>query len=127
MYILDTHTLLWFLENSDELPASTRETIENHSGISVSIVSLWEIAIKMNIGKLSISFPFEEIFDEIHTLQIGILPITQEDLSNYKNLPLVHRDPFDRMIIAQAISRNQSVISKDSQIDGYSVSRVWGS
>ena len=68
MYILDTHTLLWFLENSDELPATTRETIENNSDISVSIVSLWEIAIKMNIGKLSISFPFEEIFDEIHTL-----------------------------------------------------------
>lgn len=127
MYILDTHTLLWFLENSDELPATTRETIENNSDISVSIVSLWEIAIKMNIGKLSISFPFEEIFDEIHTLQIGILPITQEDLSNYKNLPLVHRDPFDRMIIAQAISRNQSVISKDSQFDGYSVSRLWDS
>ncbi|MEL6190589.1 MAG: PIN domain-containing protein [Bacteroidota bacterium] len=67
------------------------------------------------------------MFDEIHTLQIGILPITQEDLSNYKNLPLVHRDPFDRMIIAQAISRNQSVISKDSQFEGYSVSRVWDS
>lgn len=123
--MLDTHTLLWFLENSKELPATTKDTIENDPDISVSIVSLWEIAIKMNIGKLTISFSIDELFEEIYNLHITVLPITQDDLKNYKNLPLVHRDPFDRMIISQAISTNQSVISKDGQFDGYSIARVW--
>ncbi|MEM6767665.1 MAG: type II toxin-antitoxin system VapC family toxin [Bacteroidota bacterium] len=107
------------------MPATTKDTIENDPDISVSIVSLWEIAIKMNIGKLTISFSIDELFEEIYNLHITVLPITQDDLKNYKNLPLVHRDPFDRMIISQAISTNQSVISKDGQFDGYSIARVW--
>ena len=79
-YLLDTHTLIWFLENDPRLPAVTRTQIETTPTIFVSIVSVWEIAIKANIGKLDLSFPFSTIAPNLISLEIAELPITFTDL-----------------------------------------------
>ncbi|MBD1874760.1 type II toxin-antitoxin system VapC family toxin [Nodosilinea sp. FACHB-131] len=123
--LLDTHTLIWFLDNDIRLPASTRRQIETTPAVSVSVASLWEIAIKANIGKLDLSAPFSNIEPNIVTLGITQLSISFKDLEIYLSLPLHHRDPFDRILIAQAISYSLCLVSKDTQMDAYSIQRLW--
>jgi PIN domain nuclease of toxin-antitoxin system len=125
-HLLDTHTLIWFLENDPRLPPATRTQIETTPTIFTSIVSLWEIAIKANIGKLSLSFPFNTIAPNLVTTGITELPITFKDLEIYLSLPLHHRDPFDRILIAQAMNHSLSFISQDTQMDAYPIQRLWG-
>lgn len=124
-YLLDTHTLIWFLENDPRLPSITRTQIETTPTIFISIVSLWEIAIKANIGKLALSLPFNTIEPNLITAGITQLPITFKDLEIYLSLPLHHRDPFDRILIAQAMNYSLSLISQDVLIDAYSIQRLW--
>jgi PIN domain nuclease of toxin-antitoxin system len=125
-YLLDTHTLIWFLENDPRLPSTTRTQIETTPTIFISIVSLWEIAIKANIGKLTLSFPFDTIEPNLINAGINQLPITFKDLEIYLSLPLHHRDPFDRLLIAQAINGSLILISKDTQMDAYPIKHLWG-
>ena len=124
-HLLDTHTLIWFLENDPQLPASTRNLIETTPTVYISIVSLWEIAIKTNIGKLNLSFPFNTIEPNLITLGITQLPITIKDLETYLTLPLHHRDPFDRILISQAINHSLSFISRDTEFRPYPIQQVW--
>ena len=124
-HLLDTHTLIWFLENDPQLPASTRSLIETTPTIYISIASLWEIAIKTNIGKLNLSFPFNTIEPNLITLGITQLPITIKDLETYLTLPLHHRDPFDRILISQAINHSLSFISRDTEFRPYPIQQVW--
>jgi PIN domain nuclease of toxin-antitoxin system len=100
--LLDTHALLWFLGNNPKLPKSTKEKIENTESVFVSLASIWEIAIKVNIGKLSLTTPLETIRENLITLNIQQLAITYEDAITYASLPLTstHRDPFDRILVA---------------------------
>jgi PIN domain nuclease of toxin-antitoxin system len=125
-YILDTHTLIWFLENDPRLPSAVRTQIETTPTIFISIVSLWEIAIKANIGKLTLTFPFNTIEPNLTSTGITQLPITFKDLEIYLSLPLHHRDPFDRLLIAQAMNYSLTFISQDSQMNAYSIQRFWG-
>jgi PIN domain nuclease of toxin-antitoxin system len=125
-YLLDTHTLIWFLENDPRLPSSTRITIETTSTLFISIVSLWEIAIKANIGKLTLTFPFKTIAPSLTATGITQLPITFNDLEIYLSLPLHHRDPFDRLLVAQTIGYSLIFISQDPQMDAYPIQRLWG-
>ncbi len=124
-HLLDTHTLIWFLENDTRLPTITRTQIETTPTIFISIVSLWEIAIKANIGKLTLALPFSTIEPNLTTAGITQLPITFKDLEIYLSLPLHHRDPFDRILIAQAINHSLTFISQDTQMDVYSIKRFW--
>jgi PIN domain nuclease of toxin-antitoxin system len=124
-YLLDTHTLIWFLENDPRLPSGTRTQIETTPTIFVSIVSLWEIAIKANIGKLDLSFPFSTVAPNLVSLGITEIPITFKDLEIYLSLPLHHRDPFDRILIAQAMNHSLIFISQDTQMDAYPIQRFW--
>jgi PIN domain nuclease of toxin-antitoxin system len=124
-YLLDTHTLIWFLENDPRLPPATGTQIETTPTIFVSIVSLWEIAIKANIGKLDLSFPFSTIAPNLVSLGITEIPITFKDLEIYLSLPLHHRDPFDRILIAQAMNHALIFISQDTQMDAYPIQRFW--
>jgi PIN domain nuclease of toxin-antitoxin system len=124
-HLLDTHTLIWFLENDSRLPSITRTQIETTPTVFVSIVSLWEIAIKANIGKLTLSFPFNTIAPNLITAGITQLPITFKDLEIYLSLPLHHRDPFDRLLIAQTIEYSLIFISQDTQMDAYPIQRLW--
>ncbi len=91
----------------------------------MSIASVWEMSIKVSLGKLDISGSFEEVMDDIYGNGIQLLPITfYHTLQQYK-LPFHHRDPFDRMIVSQAIAEDMSIISADSQLDAYSIRRIW--
>jgi PIN domain nuclease of toxin-antitoxin system len=93
--------------------------------VCVSIVSIWEIAIKINIGKLTLKTDFQVIEQNLIEQDISILPIKIAAIQTYLNLPLHHRDPFDRIIIAQSIDLALTIMSCDSQFDAYPVTRLW--
>ena len=125
--LLDTHTLLWFIAGSASLSAYTRSLIEDVSNEKfVSIVSIWETAIKVSIGKMSLSAPFDVLFPR--QLQINgfdLLPVKIEHTSVITTLPFHHRDPFDRLLIAQAIDEKLALVSIDDVFDAYGVTRLW--
>ncbi|UBF24110.1 type II toxin-antitoxin system VapC family toxin [Kovacikia minuta CCNUW1] len=123
--LLDTHTLLWFLNNEFKLPASIKQQIENTEFVFASIASIWEIAIKVNVGKLTLLSPLETIQLNMVALSIQELTISFADVQCYINLPLHHRDPFDRMLIAQAINHSLVIVSADTAFDAYPIQRVW--
>ena len=125
MLLLDTHTLIWFLDNDSRLPLGTKQQIESAEAVCVSIVSLWEIAIKINIGKLTLTTDFQAIEQNLIEQDISILQIDIAAIQIYLNLPLHHRDPFDRILIAQSISRALTIVSCDRQFDAYPVTRLW--
>jgi PIN domain nuclease of toxin-antitoxin system len=123
--LLDTHALIWFLNNDPKLPSIVKERIETSSLVFVSIASLWEIAIKLGLGKLSFQFEFQEIPAFLEQLEIVVLSIKFSDVECYLKQPLHHRDPFDRMLIAQAINNSLTIISQDVQFDAYPIQRLW--
>jgi PIN domain nuclease of toxin-antitoxin system len=101
--LLDTHTLLWFLADDPKLPSRVKSSIENADRVRVSMATVWEIAIKISIKKLKLDFEFMELADFLAQTGIETLDISFADLEHYRTLPLHHRDPFDRILIAQAI------------------------
>lgn len=125
--LLDTHTLLWFLNNDSRLPVSVRQKIEETELVFVSVISIWEIAIKINIGKLNIQTSFEAIKENMNALNIQELPVVFDDSLTYIGLPPLkeHKDPFDRMIVAQAMRRSLILVSADKKLDAYPISRLW--
>ena len=125
--LLDTHTLHWFLNNDSRLPVGVRRKIEETELVFVSAVSLWEIAIKINIGKLNILTSFEAIKENMNALNIQELPIEFDDSLAYIGLPILkqHKDPFDRMIVAQATRRSLTLVSADKKLDAYPINRLW--
>ncbi|MBK8465718.1 MAG: type II toxin-antitoxin system VapC family toxin [Chloracidobacterium sp.] len=125
--LLDTHTLLWFIAGSSNLSTDARNLIEDteHEKF-VSIASIWETAIKTSIGKMTLSAPFEALFP--HQLQINgfeLLPVKVGHASVVLTLPFHHRDPFDRLLIAQAIDENMTLVSVDEVFDKYETTRLW--
>lgn len=120
--LLDTHTFLWYIWGTDDLGEENRKLIENPSNAKIlSIASLWEIAVKVNIGKLRISVPITTLVPS----EIQIISINLNHLEVYTQLPLFHRDPFDRLIIAQSISENLPILSVDNKFDRYAVTKIW--
>ena len=126
MYLLDTNALLYFLYDSEKLSKKASEVIyHNDEKISVSIVSMWEIAIKSSIGKLEIKSSISKIADICEKEQLEILSIKPFHLDEISHLPLIHGDPFDRLIISQAIAENLVIITKDRTIPQYNVKVLW--
>jgi PIN domain nuclease of toxin-antitoxin system len=124
--LLDTHTFLWFINDSPELSDNAAELLESDVNPLLSIASLWEIAIKVNIGKLTLPDDYERFIpQQIALNNLEVLPISLEHLTVVSKMPLHHRDPFDRLLIAQSITENIPIISADAQFDRYSVSRKW--
>ncbi len=129
-YLIDTHIFIWFVENLPSLRQSIKTLIEDENNqIFISIASLWEISIKTSINKLQINRRFDEIIDVLNDNSIEILPITFAHTVESNRLPFHHRDPFDRMIVAQAIVEKIDFISADAIFDDYlkntSVKRIW--
>jgi len=126
-YLLDTHTLLWFLQGDKKLSDKARQLIDSpRNSQFLSIVSLWEIALKVSLGKLVLDKPFERLFPEqLHFNRIQILNITVDSLIKLTTLPFHHRDPFDRLIIAQALVEEFPIIGADTAFDAYGISREW--
>ena len=125
MYLLDTHTLLWFLRDSPQLSKKALEIITTENKVYVSIASLWEIAIKKSIGKLEFKHSIEKIAELCHEKDILILQIQPKYFDKIIKLPNIHNDPFDRLIISQAIIENLVIITKDTIIPKYSVKTIW--
>ncbi len=126
-YIIDTHTFLWYGGNDKRLSDTSKNIIENpQNQIFISIASLWEIAIKNSIGKLEIAIPYREIITEIDKSDFVILPITFADTIIVNKLPWKHKDPFDRIILAQSIVNQIPIISIDVIFDEYDeIERIW--
>ncbi len=116
--LLDTHILLWHLADSPKLSLETSALIENPAHQKfLSIVSLWEIEIKRTLGKLEITQPIEMLLPK----EITVLPLRIEHIAHLKNLPFHHKDPFDRIMIAQAIIEGFTVITDDGFFKFYDV------
>jgi PIN domain nuclease of toxin-antitoxin system len=125
-FLLDTHGLLWMIQGNLQLSERARAVLTNNDNqLYFSVASIWEIVIKMNIGKLKISHTIEDIYTLLAQLKIEILSIDRPDLIQYLNLPLHHRDPFDRVLIAQAIERGLVLVSADESFEAYLVQRLW--
>jgi PIN domain nuclease of toxin-antitoxin system len=121
--LLDTHILIWLLEGNQNLNPKVKQVIEDETNsLYISIVSLWEIAIKTSLNKLQLELPLEKIIcDFVLPSGIKILPIDIAHLLTLQNLPFNHRDPFDRLLIAQAKSETLTLVSEDSVFRQYQV------
>ena len=124
-FLLDTHTFIWLTENNPCLPDRLRDIIDDADFVYLSIASLWEIAIKLKLGKLLLQRDYETIGPAIEASDILILPIAFADTVQVRHLPLHHGDPFDRILIAQGINSSLPIISTDLKFDAYPVQRIW--
>lgn len=116
--LIDTPILLWYVEGNESLPVAWREQIQSRDNQKmVSIASLWEITIKTNIGKLKIKYPLNQLIPA----EFQLLPISVPHLMAYQVLPLHHRDPFDRILIAQAQTDGFTIMTKDPNFPLYDV------
>ena len=125
MLLLDTHTFLWYLNADPRLPDSTRERIQTSDKVYVSIASFWEMAIKCSLGKLELSFPITKIMEDCASLDFEILHISSAHLEAVQHLPWIHRDPFDRLLIAQARCDDLTLVTEDMYIPQYDVKSIW--
>jgi PIN domain nuclease of toxin-antitoxin system len=126
-FLLDTHVVLWHISKNPRLSQKAKEIVEAKSDLFFSVASLWEIVIKINIGKLLLDCPFESFLDYVSVMNPEIIPIEIESLKIYLNLPLPpkHRDPFDRILVAQAMDYSLEIVSRDEKFDSYPIQRVW--
>ncbi len=125
--LLDTHTFLWFVDDNPSLSQSARVLIESEdSQPFLSVASLWEIAIKISLGKLTLKQPYETFIPQQLALNgIGVLNISLEHTAAIATLPFHHRDPFDRLIAVQAKIDEMVLLSADPIFDAYGAKRVW--
>lgn len=129
-FLLDTHAFLWFVSGSVELSNTARNLIENdRHEIYFSIASLWEISIKVAIGKLQIQGTYETVINDLTANEINLLPLNFSHTVCQTKLPFHHHDPFDRILVSQTIIENIDFISRDKIFDLYldkqSITRIW--
>ena len=125
--LLDTHAFLWFLANDRSLSATALQAIANPpNDVFVSTASAWEIAIKASSGKLTLVRPFASIFpQQLAQNNLDLLPIETDHLAGLFSLPSIHRDPFDRLLVAQAIVEGMTLVTADAHLAGYPVPILW--
>lgn len=116
--LLDTNALLWLLDGDERLGTDARRGIEAADTLNVSVASLWEISIKISIGKLA---PVPRLRDAVRELGLARLDIADEHLATLETLPMLHRDPFDRLLICQAMTGGLTVLTADEQFPQYGV------
>jgi len=119
-YLLDTHALIWYFEESHRLPNKIKEMIKNPvNQVAISISSLWEITIKISLGKLNLDLPLNDFLDEMYYSDFEIIGIEVEHCKILGELAMMHKDPFDRIIISTAITEGCILISADENIKKY--------
>jgi PIN domain nuclease of toxin-antitoxin system len=125
--LLDTCALLWIAADSDQISVTARKILAApESECFYSLASLWEIAIKIGLRKLDLPVTLKTFFDELdRNPKRRMLSIQKEHLLRYATLPFHHRDPFDRLIVAQALSEDFSIVGNDTAFDAYGVRRLW--
>ena len=125
-YLIDTHTLLWYFDDSPALPDAITETIENaNTRKYMSVASLWEFTIKHSLGKLAFEGGIDAFWNMAVANKLNILQVNGSHLSVLEKLPLLHRDPFDRLIVATAIAEAMTVLTADQNIRRYDVMWAW--
>jgi PIN domain nuclease of toxin-antitoxin system len=127
-FLLDTHTFLWFIGGSPNLSSQARQLIEDAGNERlISIASLWEMSIKASLGKLKLNLSFPDMVREhISGNSMKLLHISPDHLDIVRTLPFHHKDPFDRLLIAQSLSKNILVLSRDQVFDDYAgMQRIW--
>lgn len=124
--LLDTHAVIWFITEDEQLPRKSKLLIEDKGNACfVSIASLWEMGIKHSLGKLDLKEDIQIIFDLIDQSELILLPITTTHILTSTFLPFQHRDPFDRLLIAQAKTEGLTIIIKDNAFKHYEASLIW--
>ena len=126
-YLLDTHVVVW-LTGIDEwkLSQKSKEIIlHGQHDLNISVVSLWEIALKVNKNKLNLGITLGELIEKILQSRIAITPLNTKYIIGLANLPDIHSDPFDRLIISTAISENWTILTADDNIKKYAVKWAW--
>ena len=124
--LLDTNAFLYFINDDSVLSDENKSLIESQIEILISIASLWEIAIKLSIGKLSLPDTFSNFIPlQLEKNSIDVLPITLIHLEGISSLPFHHKDPFDRLIISQSIEKKIPIMSSDKTFDFYNIERIW--
>jgi PIN domain nuclease of toxin-antitoxin system len=125
--LLDTHVFLWFIAGAPQLSAIARQLIEDPNNEPfLSVGSVWEMAIKVNLGKLTLSQPFDNLIPQ--QIQLNGIQLPDLHLNHaavVATLPFHHRDPFDRLLIAQAMVEQIPIVSADTAFDAYGVQRMW--
>lgn len=126
--LLDTHAFIWMAEDDTKMPSSVKNQIEAIDNVFVSIVSFWEIALKSQKERVFLEVDFNEIEARFALTRFKLLDISIQDTIRIYNLPFYlkdHRDPFDRLLIAQAINRSLPLVSCDSAFDAYPIEKIW--
>ena len=124
--ILDTHALIWFINGDQQLPGKSIQLIQNlENKCFISIASIWEIAIKLSLGKLELYGGFDEISKIITRYEFELLPVTFNHIQTLLTLDYHHRDPFDRIIISQGISEKLVIVTKDVNFVRYNAETIW--
>jgi PIN domain nuclease of toxin-antitoxin system len=125
-YLLDTHAVIWLAKNSPKIPIGIKDiVIQAENSIYISSVSFWEIAIKISLGKLDLDFTLEELLYAVEGSDFGILQIENDYLKYLSKLPLLHKDPFDRLLISTALAEDLTIITADENIHKYDVAWLW--
>ena len=125
--LLDTHTFLWWVDDAPELTAAARRVIAdvNHE-CYLSVASCWEMAIKSSLGKLRLARPVERfVSEQITANSFTLLNVELHHTAKVEKLPFYHRDPFDRLLIAQAMTEKLTIVSADSVFSDYGVKVLW--
>ena len=124
--LIDTHILIWYIAGHSNLNKPMLNLLEDSANnISISVASLWEIAIKVGKGKLDLGIEFHELEAILDQLNIQVTPILFGDLNVHSTLPFHHTDPFDRLIISQSINQNLILMSADSAFKDYAIQNIW--
>ncbi len=125
-YLFDTHVFIWYAVGDNRLSPAARDLVESFHIRYISIASIWEMAIKINIGRLKFDYPFEETINEqFGANEYQLLNLDVQHLFKLSTLELHHRDPFDRVILSQAMVERIPIVSADAKFDEYDVERIW--
>jgi len=125
--LLDTHTFLWWLGNDPALGDKARAVIaDGRNECFLSLASCWELSIKASLGKIRLTQPLERFIpDEMSSNGFHLLNIDFRHVAKVENLPFHHRDPFDRLLVAQALLEKMTIVSCDTVLSEYGVKRIW--
>ena len=125
--LLDTHTFIWWADEPEKLSAIARQALEDENNyLFLSLVSLWEIQIKVQLGKMKLSLPLKNLLEsQEQANELELLPVTREHIFALDGLPFHHKDPFDRLLIAQSLVENTTIVSADPKLSAYPAPLLW--
>jgi PIN domain nuclease of toxin-antitoxin system len=125
--LMDTHAFIWWANEPDRLSQRALEHCENPgNNLILSVASIWEMQIKIQLGKMKLHMPIRELIEsQCETNDLEVLPVVYNHVMGLDNLPPIHNDPFDRLLVAQAITENLCLISRDKKITQYPCKSLW--